>query len=208
MSRADSLSSACLFRVLAGGLLATAAACAGCAGARGPVLEQPVGETHTTASSTGGARREGEDSASQDVHVIVGPEVRAACAMPESHDDAAADSTPFLVESGRLRPRGGDDVLKQVAACASAGKLGAGTLRLIGAADPRGTKDYAYQLGTYRAAAAKQHLVDLGVPAAKIAIDSRGNADARGNDEASWSRDRRVEVRLAGSGPPLLEEQR
>ena len=36
-----------------------------------------------------------------------------------------------------------------------------------------------------------------GMPGGKIAVTSRGEMDAKGTDEATWARDRRVDVVLA-----------
>lgn len=177
----------------------------GCGAGRTPEPVQPVGETHTSASSTGGARPQGEDTPKSNVGVIIGSEVRTRCGMPDEPEEPTADTPRFEFEGGRLRPRG-EDILQRVAACVTSGKLGPETLRVIGYADPRASDDYAYQLGTYRAAGGKQRLVDLGVPANKVTIESRGNADARGNDDASWALDRRVEIHFVGAGPaPLLD---
>ena len=175
-------------------------------GTGGPHLEQPVGETHTTSSSTGGARREGEDAAALSVRVVVGAEVRRACDMPEAPREAFGEAPEFAFESGRLRALG-DDILQRVASCLTSGKLDAANLRVIGFADPRSTDEYAYRLGTYRGAAGKQHLVDHGVPAKRLIVESRGNQDAKGNDEPTWSLDRRVEVHVMDAGPPPVIER-
>jgi outer membrane protein OmpA-like peptidoglycan-associated protein len=178
----------------------------GCAVNRGPELVQPVGETHTSTSSTGGAQPQGSDSARQTVRVVIGPEVRTACKMPDAEGDALADAPTYAMTSGQLHPHG-PDPLKQVATCITSNKLDDTTaLRVIGYADPRGASSYAYQLGTYRADAGKQHLIELGVPSNRLRAESRSNVDAKGSDEKSWSLDRRVEIHLIDAGPPALNE--
>lgn len=159
-------------------------------------LVQPVGETHTTASSTGGARPQGIDQPSAPLSVTVDEAVRRGCSLPL---DRQTTAPRFDMDSARLRPRG-EDVLARIAACIVSGRLGDAPLTVIGHTDPRGSESYNRQLGEYRAIAAKQYLVDLGVPASRITVESRGEREARGTDEASWALDRRVEVR-ASRGP-------
>jgi peptidoglycan-associated lipoprotein len=157
-----------------------------------PRLVEPIGETHRDPSSTGGARPRGHDEPTATVSVVLGDQLRRACNLP----DPPADAPRFDVEQARLRPLG-DDPLTRVASCIDAGRLGGAKLWLIGHADRRGDADYNYRLGLYRATAAKQHLVDLGAPAARLAVESSGAGEARGTDEASWAPDHRIEVRLA-----------
>jgi peptidoglycan-associated lipoprotein len=51
-------------------------------------------------------------------------------------------------------------------------------------------------LGGRRADNVKSAIVGEGMASAKIATTSRGELDATGTDEASWSKDRRVDVML------------
>ncbi|MDB5215280.1 MAG: ompA-family exported protein [Myxococcaceae bacterium] len=172
-------------------LLIGASACAH----QGPVLEQPVGETHTNASSTGGARPLGTDTPSAPISVVVSDEVRRACNLPQETQPAAL----FDFAASRLRPRG-QDVLVRIATCLTSGKLPDGELKIVGHTDRRAEESYNEQLGLYRAIAAKQYLVDRGVPSRKLSLESRGGRDARGTDEASWALDRTVEVVLRAPG--------
>jgi outer membrane protein OmpA-like peptidoglycan-associated protein len=168
-------------------LVALVAACAH----QGTELVQPVGETHTTASSTGGAHPQGVDVPSAPIGVVVAEEVRRSCSLPQQRQRAPS----FDVDSARLRPRG-DDTLKRLAACILSGKLGDDPITIVGHTDPRGEASYNQQLGLYRAIAAKHYLVDLGVPAGRLSTDSLGAREARGTDEASWALDRTIELRM------------
>jgi outer membrane protein OmpA-like peptidoglycan-associated protein len=159
-----------------------------------PPLEQPVGETHTTASSTGGARPQGLDTPSAPIGVVIRQDVRKTCGLP----DEPREAPRFDFDSARLRPRG-DDVLDGLARCVTSGKLGDAYVTVIGHTDARGNSDYNEQLGLYRAVAAKQYLVDAGVAASRISVESRGEHDSHGRDEPSWALDRRVEIRVAGA---------
>jgi peptidoglycan-associated lipoprotein len=51
-------------------------------------------------------------------------------------------------------------------------------------------------LGGRRADNVKGFIVQKGMPGGKVATSSRGEMDATGTDDASWSRDRRVDVLL------------
>ncbi|MGZ5791313.1 MAG: peptidoglycan-associated lipoprotein Pal [Croceibacterium sp.] len=63
-----------------------------------------------------------------------------------------------------------------------------------GHCDERGTREYNLALGDRRANAAKNYLVSLGVPAARLTTVSYGKERpvALGSDEASWAKNRRA----------------
>ena len=65
---------------------------------------------------------------------------------------------------------------------------------LEGHCDERGTRDYNLALGERRANAAKNHLISLGIDAARISTVSYGKERslALGSDESSWARNRRA----------------
>jgi len=68
-------------------------------------------------------------------------------------------------------------------------------LLIEGRCDWRGTAEYNLGLGDRRAAAAKQYLVTLGVPATKIETLSKGDLEATENaSEDVMSKDRRAEL--------------
>jgi peptidoglycan-associated lipoprotein len=71
-------------------------------------------------------------------------------------------------------------------------------LVIEGHCDERGTNEYNLNLGDQRANAARQYLISLGVPAARIRTISYGEerpADP-GHNEEGWSRNRRAEFLL------------
>lgn len=68
-------------------------------------------------------------------------------------------------------------------------------LQLTGLADPRGTEEYNLALGDRRAKAVVEYLKSLGVDPKALGNSSMGEETATGTDEASWSRDRRVDVK-------------
>jgi len=70
-------------------------------------------------------------------------------------------------------------------------------VRLEGHADERGSREYNMALGEKRAKAVRDFLVLQGVKAASLETVSYGEERpvALGHDEASWSQNRRVEVK-------------
>ncbi|MGH9867518.1 MAG: peptidoglycan-associated lipoprotein Pal [Candidatus Polarisedimenticolia bacterium] len=67
-----------------------------------------------------------------------------------------------------------------------------------GHCDERGTNEYNMNLGDQRANAARQYLINLGVPASRIRTISYGEERpaAPSHDEQSWARNRRSEFLL------------
>jgi peptidoglycan-associated lipoprotein len=88
-------------------------------------------------------------------------------------------------------------VLAALAQCLVEGALKGKNVALIGRADPRGTEEYNLGLGSRRAHNVGQYLTRLGVAQAQLAVTTRGALDASGTDEASWRKDRRVDIQLA-----------
>lgn len=88
------------------------------------------------------------------------------------------------------------EVLQQIASCLTVGAGKGKTLSLTGRADPRGTEEYNLSLGAQRARAVSVFLQRLGVPQGQLSETTRGDIDATGTDEASWRRDRRVDLDL------------
>ena len=68
---------------------------------------------------------------------------------------------------------------------------------LEGHADERGTREYNMALGERRSKAVQRYLVLQGVSPAQLELVSYGEErpNAMGNDEQSWSQNRRVELR-------------
>ena len=107
-----------------------------------------------------------------------------------------ADRAPkFDYDEAALMPQD-RDVLEQVAKCVTTGPLKGRKLALVGRADPRGETEYNMVLGDHRADAVHVYLSRLGVATTAMTKTSRGELDAEGQDEDSWQRDRRVDIRL------------
>ena len=120
--------------------------------------------------------------------MAISDEIRRLCGI--SDRDAY-----FAFDSSRVRSQDRSP-LDGVARCFSTGPLKGRQLKLIGHADPRGEADYNMTLGLSRADAVGQYLVARGLKPASAKTTSRGSMDAAGTDEASWQKDRRVDVTL------------
>lgn len=70
----------------------------------------------------------------------------------------------------------------------------AGPLVAAGHADPRGTAEYNLALSDRRARAVREHLGRLGVDGGHVQVLPRGALDAKGQDEPTWAKDRRVDL--------------
>jgi peptidoglycan-associated lipoprotein len=125
-------------------------------------------------------------------HVGVSDDLAKQCSLRFGKVDSAPK---FGVDDADLLPAD-RDILQQIADCLLKGPLAGRRVQLVGHADPRGTEEYNLGLGTRRAESVRTYLERLGVPAARLAPTTRGELDASGSDEASWQRDRRVDVRL------------
>jgi peptidoglycan-associated lipoprotein len=121
--------------------------------------------------------------------INIDPEIRKACGI--SDEDAY-----FAFDSARVRDQD-RQVLRKLAVCFSTGPLAGRQMGLVGHADPRGESEYNMLLGERRATNVKQVIVSEGLAPDKMSTSSRGEMDATGTDEASWARDRRVDVVLA-----------
>ncbi len=110
---------------------------------------------------------------------------------------AAATAAPpqFDYDKDSLTP---DDrtVLDQLATCMMTGALKGKAVSLVGRADARGTEEYNLSLGSRRSDAVTGYLTHLGVGEPFLLATTRGALDATGTDEASYAKDRRVDILL------------
>ncbi|MBW2462758.1 MAG: OmpA family protein [Deltaproteobacteria bacterium] len=66
-------------------------------------------------------------------------------------------------------------------------------VHVTGHCDPRGTEEYNLALGDRRARTVSNYMVSLGLDSSGASSSSMGEEMSSGSDEASWTRDRRVE---------------
>jgi peptidoglycan-associated lipoprotein len=122
--------------------------------------------------------------------VVISKDIREACAgyeMPRAYfeyDSASVRSEYQSEFSGLVR-------------CFTEGPLKDRRLTVVGHADPRGGFDYNMVLGNSRAEAVRRELARAGLEERRVSTSSRGEMDAAGKDEATWARDRRVDLALA-----------
>jgi peptidoglycan-associated lipoprotein len=119
----------------------------------------------------------------------ISPDIRQACGI--------SDPEAFFAFNSSIVRRGDAPVLDKLATCFTTGPLAGRRMRLVGHADPRGEDSYNLALGERRANGVKNYLVNAGLNGNQGDVTSRGEMDATGADEASWSKDRRVDVVLA-----------
>ncbi len=119
----------------------------------------------------------------------ISEDIRKACGI-------ADEDAYFDFDSANIRPQD-HKVLAQLAKCFSSGPLAGRKMGLVGHADPRGEDEYNMLLGEKRATSVKNAIGAEGLALDKMNTSSRGEMDATGTDEATWARDRRVDVVLA-----------
>jgi len=128
-----------------------------------------------------------DDDASKG-NINISDEIKKACGI----SDAEAF---FAYDSANIRPQD-KAVLAKLATCFTTGPLKGREMRLVGHADNRGEDDYNMILGQKRADNVKSAIVSAGMTAGKALTTSRGELDSTGSDDASWSKDRRVDIVL------------
>jgi peptidoglycan-associated lipoprotein len=128
-----------------------------------------------------------DDDASKG-NINISDEIKAACGITDAEAFFAYDSANIRAQDKA--------VLEKLAVCFTTGKLKGREMRLVGHADNRGEEDYNMLLGQKRADNVKTAIVSAGMTAAKTLTTSRGELDATGSDESSWSKDRRVDIVL------------
>ncbi len=124
--------------------------------------------------------------------VNVDPDILKACNLKF---DTVENAPKFDYDNDQLSPDE-KNILEQVAKCLTTGPLKGRQVQLVGRADPRGTTEYNMALGARRSSAAGVYLQGLGVGNDRLFETSRGSLDASGSDEASWQKDRRVDIAL------------
>lgn len=178
-------------RSLSIGTIALALACvAGCGSDSKPPPTAPTGGTEgpsASAATQGGDNQKPGDDPNKS-QIRISDEIKKACGITDSDAYFAFDSANIRDQDHR--------VLDQLATCFTSGPLAGRQMNLVGHADPRGEPEYNMVLGGRRADNVKGFLVQKGMSSDKVETTSRGEMDATGTDEASWSQDRRVDVML------------
>ncbi|MEN9579393.1 MAG: hypothetical protein RJA70_2402 [Pseudomonadota bacterium] len=128
-----------------------------------------------------------DDGGRSDINISA--DIRAACGITDTE-------ALFGYDSSKVQ-KGSVPTLDKLAACFATGALAGRKMRLVGHADPRGDEEYNMVLGGRRSDSVKTYLVRAGLQESQAESTSRGEMDATGTDDASWGKDRRVDVVLA-----------
>jgi peptidoglycan-associated lipoprotein len=116
------------------------------------------------------------------------PGTIAAGSVTSSEKECSLENIYFDFDSAVLRPDA-VSALKETAQCLI--KKGAKNIIVEGHCDPRGTEEYNMGLGLERANAVKKFLVNYGISKKEIKVFSKGEEEASGTDEETWSYDRK-----------------
>jgi len=131
-----------------------------------------------------------DDDCPQDSDCVKGRCVKAKKSTTGDTGACALDSVYFdFNESGLTSST--TETLQKDATCI---KSGTKKVALFGHADPRGTDEYNLALSDRRAQSVKKYLTNLGVRSHMLRAVPKGKTEAKGTDEASWAKDRRVDV--------------
>ena len=155
-----------------------------------PPPQAPAGPT-TAPAATAAPQAEANpkpDDVPSKSSINISDEIKKACGITDA-------DAHFAYDSANVRPED-KAILTKLATCFVSGPLKGRQMRLVGHADNRGEEDYNMVLGGRRADNIKTAIVEAGMPTDKVATTSRGELDSTGTDEASWFKDRRVDVVL------------
>lgn len=152
-----------------------------------PKSPEPAPAPVTPPSTEPTTEKPGDDPARSDVNID--DAIKLACGLTETEAHFGYNSAKITdLDSG---------IMKKLAECFTTGKLAGRTMRLVGHADPRGEPEYNMVLGGRRADNVALAVQKAGLPASQVTTTSRGEMEARGTDEASWEKDRKVDIHLA-----------
>ena len=168
-------------------LAATACMLAACAKPAPPAQVAEPEPAPEAAPEPADSQKPGDNPAQSDINIS--DEIMKACGLSDTEAHFAYNSAKIR-ESDRA-------VLKKLADCFATGALKGRTMQLVGHADPRGEPEYNMVLGGRRADNVAGAIQKEGLPAGQVTTTSRGELEARGTDEASWTKDRRVDIHLA-----------
>ena len=168
--------------------VATAVVLVACGSDPPPPAAAPTGPTAPPAATMEPTRPDKAGDVPSRSNINISEDIRKACGITDVE-------AFFAYDSANVRPQD-KAVLTKLATCFSTGALKGKQMRLVGHADPRGDEEYNMTLGGQRADNVKSAIVEAGLAAAQIATSSRGEMDATGTDEASWEKDRRVDIML------------
>jgi len=162
----------------------------GCKKDEVPPPAAPTGDTAAPAmpDQPPAGPSEADDDGSRG-NVAISDEIKKACGITDTEAFFAYDSANVRAQDRAI--------FRKLADCFTTGPLKGRQMRLVGHADPRGSDEYNMVLGSRRAENVKAGIVGEGLSDAQADTTSRGEMEATGTDEASWAKDRRVDIVLA-----------
>ena len=152
-----------------------------------PPPEVPTAPPGAPVAQGSEGQKPGDDPSQSNINID--DAIRKACGLTDTEANFAFNSSNIQ--------QGDHDVLGKLATCFISGPLKGKSMRLVGHADNRGESEYNLVLGGKRADNVRGFLAQKGLPKTQAESTSRGEMDSTGTDEASWSRDRRVDIVLA-----------
>ncbi|MCB9752971.1 MAG: OmpA family protein [Myxococcales bacterium] len=147
--------------------------------------EEPNTPASVSADTAPAENLDGKDPSQAGINI--GPKIAELCGI---------EATNFKYNSASLSKQA-KTTLDALAQCFIDGPAVGKSMRIVGHADPRGDEEYNLGLGQRRADNVTGYLTKRGLEAARVESSSRGEMDATGTDESSWSADRRVDIMLA-----------
>ncbi len=132
----------------------------------------------------------GQDCVANRCQVAAAPQSTPEEAPPAAAGPCELDPIYFAFDSATLEPSARDAIAKN-AQCAR--ERGMNAVKVTGYTDPRGTEEYNLALGDRRARSVSQYMESLGTAKSGVSAASMGEEMARGDEEAGWAKDRRVE---------------
>lgn len=121
--------------------------------------------------------------------INISPRLAELCGLSE-------EQTYFAYNSASVS-KNSEVIFGQLARCFQSGPAAGRTLLLVGHADPRGEEEYNLVLAGRRAENVSTGIAAAGLSSSQMQTSSRGEMDASGTEEESWSKDRRVDLLLA-----------
>jgi peptidoglycan-associated lipoprotein len=158
-------------------------------------LTKPVNPPRNPDLGRGAARATEEER----YRIILGQDIGGICSGPSPY---------FDVNRSRARETS-DPTMQNLADCMVSGPLTGKSIILIGHTDPRGSDELNDRLGAKRANDVRIYLIDHGVAADRVTIQTAGKRTAS-DDPKNWATDRRVEIRLdeqSAKSTPLEKER-
>jgi peptidoglycan-associated lipoprotein len=130
----------------------------------------------------------------RNINPVQEDDIQGQSAIPYSKvSSCRTESVYFSYDSSEITGEA-RSILQNNAACLQQNKTDRVTI--TGMTDPRGTEEYNLALGERRAQAAAKYISTMSTGQTAVSVHSVGEEYASGEDEDSWTNDRRAEFEL------------